>query len=326
MPVEKSLLKPEIFITMGDPAGIGPEIIAKSLGVLAPRGNARFIIVGDKNIITEAIGEYGASGLEHVDVIGCGEPLSRREPGKPTDEGARKSLMSLEKAVELLRAPGDASGKALVTAPISKESVARIRPGFTGHTEFLQEAYGADLVTMAFVGDNLRVVPVTRHIPLREVPSRLSVDLIFRTIAQVVKSRVIMTGTDSARIIVTALNPHAGEGGRMGTEEKDLIEPAISKAREIYPRVEGPVPSDVAFYKAVGKPETIVIAMYHDQCLGPFKMLDFTNGVNMTLGLGHVRTSPDHGTAFDIAGKGIADPGSMIRAIELALKAISVKT
>lgn len=314
----------DIFITMGDPAGVGPEIIAKALAAIARRPEARFVVIGDEAIIRKELSASGLSDRDDIDVLPHGEPLTGVDAGKPNDAGAESSLRSLEKAVELMMAPEDATQRALVTAPICKASVARIHPGFTGHTEFLQQAYGADLVTMAFVGDNLRVVPVTRHTALRDVPLLLNSELIFRTIVQVVDSRFIMTGREDAKIIVTALNPHAGEGGRMGTEEKDLIEPAISRAREIYSGIEGPVPSDVAFYKAAGRPETIVIAMYHDQCLGPFKMLDFTNGVNMTLGLGHIRTSPDHGTAFDIAGKGVAEPGSMIRAIELALKALNL--
>ncbi len=309
---------------MGDPAGVGPEIIAKALAVIAPREDARFIVIGDETAIRKELSAYGPSGRDNIDVLDHWGPLSGVVAGKPTEAGAERSLRSLEKAVELMMAPQDGSPRALVTAPICKASVARIHPGFTGHTEFLQAAYGADLVTMAFVGDNLRVVPVTRHAALKDVPALLNSDLIFRTIVQVVDSRSIMTGREDARIIVTALNPHAGEGGRMGTEEKDLIEPAISRARELYSEIEGPVPSDVAFYKAAGRPESIVVAMYHDQCLGPFKMLDFTNGVNMTLGLGHIRTSPDHGTAFDIAGKGVAEPGSMIHAIELALKALDL--
>jgi 4-hydroxythreonine-4-phosphate dehydrogenase len=326
MPAKTTSPKSEIFVTMGDPAGVGPEIIARAFGSMDHSSDVRFTIIGDKDILDRALARQGVSGRGNVDVLDCWEALSGVEPGKPSKEGARKSLRSIEKAVELMMAPGDISPKALVTGPISKEAVAEVSCGFTGHTEFLQKAYGADLVTMAFVGDNLRVVPVTRHIPLKDVSSKLSIDLILNTIRQVVENGWLMTGVDRPRVMVTALNPHAGEGGRMGTEEKDIIGPAVLRAREIYPYVEGPIPSDVAFYKALGKPEVIVLAMYHDQCLGPFKMLDFTNGVNMTLGLGHVRTSPDHGTAFDIAGKGIADPGSMIRAIELALKAVRRKS
>ncbi|MCK5450595.1 MAG: 4-hydroxythreonine-4-phosphate dehydrogenase PdxA, partial [Candidatus Omnitrophica bacterium] len=217
----------------------------------------------------------------------------------------------------------NAAKSVLVTAPVSKERIAEISPGFVGHTEYLREADGADMVTMVLTGESMCVVPVTRHIPLGDVTKHINEEYLFKTLVQVVDNRELITGKRDPKIAVAALNPHAGEGGKIGTEEKEIIMPAIERAKKVYPEIEGPVPADVVFYKAVKKEYDIVVSMYHDQCLAPFKMLDFDSGVNVTLGLGYVRTSPDHGTAFDIAGKGIANPRSMIEAIKLAVRAVT---
>lgn len=327
MPQKEKTIAPKIVITMGDPSGIGPEIIAKSVKRFLAEGDVSFAIVGDRDVLSCAFREYCPEALfedkSRVNFVDPGGLLCGDACSGPGDEGALKALASIEKAIEMMSSDGSAGLKAMVTGPVSKENIAHVHKGFIGHTEFLQEAFGADFVTMAFVGEHLRVVPVTRHIALKDVARRLTKELIFKTIRQVINERNIMSDVPDPAIIVTALNPHAGEGGRMGNEEKDIILPAIKLALEIYPFIEGPVPSDVAFHKALTRPGCIVVAMYHDQCLGPFKMLDFSNGVNLTLGLGIVRTSPDHGTAFDIAGKGIADPESMSCAIKLAIKAAS---
>ena len=321
---------------MGDPSGIGPEVVARSMASPDVRGLAIFVIVSDERIIREAAGGAIASRVavldasdlteakldpEKINLVDPGLPIDSARMGVPSDEGSRKALECLKTAVRLMRGLPSDTPRALVTAPLSKENIARVHPGFVGHTEFLQEAYGADHVTMAFVGEKLNVIPVTRHIPLKEVADTLSKDLIVKTLLQVVDNRRIISGKEDSLILVAALNPHGGEGGKMGTEEKDIIEPAILEAKMSYKRIEGPIPADVAFYRAYNHKADIVVGMYHDQCLGPFKMLDFNTGVNMTLGLEHVRTSPDHGTAFDIAGKGIADKGSMVNAIKLAVRA-----
>jgi 4-hydroxythreonine-4-phosphate dehydrogenase len=258
-----------------------------------------------------------------VNIVDPADPLKNIEPGKPADEGSRKALECLDAAVRLMRGT---SGKdvpgAIVTAPLSKERIARIHPGFIGHTEYLQRAYSSKLVTMVMVGETLCVVPVTRHIPLKEVASSLTMELIAGTLAQVVENRELICGSKDARIGVCALNPHCGEGGRIGREEIDIIGPAVERSKDLYGGIEGPVSADVIFHKAMKKEVDIVVSMYHDQGLSPFKMVDFDNGVNVTLGLGHVRTSPDHGTAYDIAGKGVASSRSMERAIELAIRAL----
>ncbi len=329
MPDEKKIPVPEIVITMGDPAGIGPEILAKAIKRILPSGKVTFAVVGDRNVLSESFKDHFPEVFfdyrGDVTFVDTGETLGESIPGKPTKEGAVKALKSIEKGLELVLRQDDGRPRALVTSPVSKENISMVQSGFVGHTEFLQEAVGSDFVVMAFVGEKLRVVPLTRHVALKDVSRRLTKDLVHRTIEQVVKDRALLSGVPDPAVIVTALNPHAGEGGKMGDEEKTVIAPAIKQALGKYPFIEGPVPSDVAFYKALSRPGSIVIAMYHDQCLGPFKMLDFNDGVNLTLGLGLVRTSADHGTAFDIAGKGIADPESMESAIKLAIRALSAK-
>ncbi|MGB2600446.1 MAG: 4-hydroxythreonine-4-phosphate dehydrogenase PdxA [Candidatus Omnitrophota bacterium] len=330
--------KPQVFITMGDPSGIGPEVIMKSMASPSLKGLAVFMVVGDAGVMKRAAeGAYSGKIAVHefkeegvispdenaVNIINPGSPLVGVIPGVPTEDGARKTLKCLDVAVKMMRDASSDTPKALVTAPVNKGKIADIYPGFIGHTEYLQEAYSADLVTMVLVGETLRVIPVTRHIPLKDVASKLSVDLITGTLAQVIENREIISGKKDAKIAVAALNPHCGEGGKIGTEEADIIEPAVNKAKALYERIEGPISADVVFHKALKKEIDIVVAMYHDQGLSPFKMVDFYNGVNMTLGLGHVRTSPDHGTAFDIAGKGIANSSSMEQAIKVAIRAIS---
>ncbi len=331
--------KPLIFITMGDPSGIGPEVIMKSMASPDVRGLAIFVVVGDAGVMERAAGPdlrgkfvvhsgpetAGEITLEddRVNVVEAGPPLKGVEPGRPTDDGAGMALECLARAVRLMRGSAEEAPKALVTAPVSKERVARICEGFIGHTEYLQEAFSSKMVTMALVGDKLRVVPVTRHIPLKDVSAALTVDLISGTLGQVIDNRVRICGIDDARIGVCALNPHCGEGGRIGREEIDIIAPAVEKAKKNYANIAGPVSADVVFYKAIKNDIDIVVSMYHDQCLAPFKMVDFDNGVNMTLGLDYVRTSPDHGTAFDIAGKGIASSRSMEQAIKLAVRAVA---
>jgi len=323
---------------MGDPSGIGPEVIMRSMASASMRGLAIFCVFGDAAVMSAAaraadvscVVAHSASDGEirlsedAVNIIDPSQPLEGVKAGRPTPEGSRKALDCLASAVESMRDGGEGTPRALVTAPLSKEHCAAVHPGFVGHTEYLQQAYEAELVSMVLTGRTMCVVPVTRHIPLRDVAETLTTDLVFRTLVQVAEGRVLVCGKSDARIGVAALNPHCGEGGKIGREEIEIIAPAVLKAKDVYANIEGPLSADVIFYKAMRKEIDIVAAMYHDQALAPFKMLDFEHGVNMTLGLGHVRTSPDHGTAFDIAGKGIASPVSMEEAIKLAVRAITV--
>lgn len=328
--------KPLIVITMGDPSGIGPEVIIKAIANLSKERFAIFAVVGDEPVMAKAARSFtggnlilkclsGKAAFEEgvVNIVDPGPVLEACEPGRPTDEGARKALASIDAAIRIMRdLPGGTPG-AIVTAPVSKERIARICHGFIGHTEYLQSAFGAKMVTMAMVGRHFTVIPVTRHIPLKDVVKELNGGMISDTISQVVEYRRFLTGKDDPKIGVAALNPHGGEGGKIGTEEIDFIKPAVENAKKSYAALEGPIPADVIFHKALKKEIDIVISMYHDQCLAPFKMVDFATGVNATLGLGCVRTSPDHGTAFDIAGKGLASPESMEEAIRLAVRAVS---
>lgn len=332
--------EPLIFITMGDPAGIGPEIIARSTASPEIKGLAVFVVLADSGVMKKVFGPGRDNELvmhaldpegkeitlaeNRINVLDPGGDLGRIEPGMPTDKGAGKALKCVALAARLLRSGETKGPKAMVTSPVDKSIISRVHPGFTGHTEYLQEAFSAKMTTMVLIGETLKVVPVTRHIPVKNISDALNVNLIRGTLEQVIQYRRLICGKDVARIGVCGLNPHCGEGGKIGREEGNVILPAVKMAKEIYPHIEGPVSADVVFYKAMRKEIDIVVSMYHDQCLAPFKMVDFDNGVNMTLGLGEVRTSPDHGTAFDIAGKGVASCESMKNAIKLALHAITI--
>ena len=238
-------------------------------------------------------------------------------PGRPTLEGARNSLDALEFAVGLTRSGAAA---ALVTGPVSKAQLYAIGFVHPGQTEFVAERCGVagDLVAMMLAGPTLRVIPVTTHIPLREVTRQLTTEAI------VIKGRAAIRGLQrqfglaEPRIAVAGLNPHAGEEGTLGREEIDLILPAINRLRDEGYDVSGPHPPDIMFCERRRRNYDAALCMYHDQALIPLKTLHFDDGINVTLGLPIVRTSPDHGTAFDIAGRGIADPGAMIAAIRVA--------
>lgn len=223
---------------------------------------------------------------------------------------------AIQKAVEILKSRG---ADALVTAPVNKSAINKSGIPFRGHTEYLANATGTKKFTMMFCSSSLRVTVVTRHIPLKEVPHTLTQQNVRDSIELTAEGLKRYFGIHRPRIGVSGLNPHCGEEGYMGIEEKKIIAPAIRHARLKIPGVQGPLPADVVFHMAYKGKFDAVISMYHDQGLGPFKMIAFEKGVNVTLGLPFVRTSPDHGTAYDIAGKGIADPASMKQAIKLAV-------
>jgi 4-hydroxythreonine-4-phosphate dehydrogenase len=238
-------------------------------------------------------------------------------PGQPDLEGARNSLDSLEFAVGLTRS-GAASG--LVTGPVSKAQLYAIGFAHPGQTEFVAERCGVatDLVAMMLAGPTLKVIPVTTHIPLRTVPDRLSIEQIVLKGRVGIKGLQRQFGIEHPRIAVAGLNPHAGESGTLGREEVDIILPAIERLREEGYDVSGPHPPDIMFHARRRRNYDLALCMYHDQALIPLKTLHFDEGINCTLGLPIVRSSPDHGTAFDIAGKNLADPGAMITAIRTA--------
>lgn len=286
--------RPRIIVTTGDPAGIGPEVTAKALASPKVKGLADFLIIGDTGIRP-----------------GRAKPLTKKECGVI-------SIRNLDRALAVLSKD---EADALVTAPVNKASIRSAGfSGFQGHTEYLADATLSKDYEMMFIGSKLKVALVTRHIALKDVPKALSVEKIYKAIELTHGALIKYFSISDPRIGVCGLNPHAGELGLFGREEKEMIAPAVKKAARLAVNIFGPLPPDVVFYDATNGKYDAVIAMYHDQGLVPFKMLHFKDGVNMTLGLPFIRTSPDHGTAFDIAGKGIADPSSMIAAIRLAAR------
>ncbi|MFH1854315.1 MAG: 4-hydroxythreonine-4-phosphate dehydrogenase PdxA [Candidatus Omnitrophota bacterium] len=229
----------------------------------------------------------------------------------------KTGFSAIQKAVTILK-QGRAQG--LVTGPVNKIAIARTGISFKGHTEYLAEATNTRKFAMMFYSKPMNVTIVTRHLPLKQVPKSLTQDIIETAIALTNSALKKYFKIKRPRIGVCGLNPHSGEQGLMGSEERKIITPAIKRALRDAPGTRGPLPGDIAFYMAYQGMFDAVVAMYHDQGLAPFKMLAFNNGVNVTLGLPFVRTSPDHGTAYDIAGKGIADPGSMKEAMILAAR------
>jgi len=224
---------------------------------------------------------------------------------------------AIEKAAEILN---KGRAEALVTAPVNKEAINKSGIRFLGHTEYLAESAGAKKFAMMLCGGPLKVTTVTRHMALKAVASSLTQGTIIEAAQLTDFGLKAYFGIKKPKIGICALNPHCGEGGKIGREEQDIIIPAIKKIRRFIPQIQGPISGDVIFYLAYNGKLDAVISMYHDQGLGPLKMVAFEKGVNVTLGLPFIRTSPDHGTAYDIAGKGIANPSSMKEAIKLAVK------
>lgn len=280
-----------IAITLGDPAGIGPEVIAAALSRPEVQSLAEFEVVGD---------------------------LGGFIPGQPTEASARAAFDALEAAVARARIGEFA---AVVTGPVSKRQMHAVGFDFPGQTEFFAERTNTKNHAMCLTGGALTVALVTAHVPLKDVPSLLSVAEIVR-VGKLLADFSRRRGIARPRIAVAGLNPHAGEGGDLGREEIDMIAPAISALRDSDrdASYSGPWPPDTLFFRAVAGEFDGVLCMYHDQGLIPLKLHAFDAGVNVTLGLPFPRTSPDHGTAFEIAGRGIARPDSMIAAIRLAVE------
>lgn len=315
-----------LAIAMGDPAGVGPEIVAKSWAVRSLRSLPPFALVGDP----AAVRRVWSGPLETVrDLRETGAVFDRALPvlpvgdagpialGTPDVGGARAALDALERSIDLVRS-GEAG--ALVTAPVSKAQLYGIGFNHPGQTEFVAERCGVrgEDAVMMLAGPTLRVVPMTVHVPLAEVAGLLSVDLL------VAKARVTARGLKrdfgiaAPRLAFAGFNPHAGESGTIGREEIDILEPAIAQLRREGIDATGPFAADTLFHARARANYDAVLCCYHDQALVPIKTLHFDEGVNITLGLPIVRTSPDHGTAFGIAGKDLAHPGAMIAAIAMA--------
>jgi 4-hydroxythreonine-4-phosphate dehydrogenase len=321
---------PPLALSMGDPAGVGPELAVQAWAAARELGLPPFVVVGSHAVISAAARAAGgavpvervtapdqalalfADALPVIDVGHCDYT-----PGQPDDAGARAALDSLTLATALTCHGATA---ALVTGPIAKHQLARVGFDHPGQTEFVAAAcdIAPDAAVMMLAGPHLRVVPVTVHVPLADVPRLLTTDLIATraTIAAHALRRDF--GLADPRLVIAGLNPHAGEDGRMGYEDRDVIAPAVDRLRAAGISASGPHSADTLFHAEARAGYDLAVCMYHDQALIPIKLLDFDEGVNVTLGLPIVRTSPDHGTAFGIAGTGTARAGATIAAIRMA--------
>ncbi|MBI4778751.1 4-hydroxythreonine-4-phosphate dehydrogenase PdxA [Candidatus Desantisbacteria bacterium] len=342
-----------IGITLGDVYGIGPEVVIKAINLLqgntdipvcdsinllqskhqpSPSQWERILIIGD----AAAFKHFCAPWLDGRDILSIDSPSSARfEPGilnildlkninldnitqgKVCSEAGRASVEYIKTAVSLAL-----SGKIskVVTAPISKEAIHKAGFSYPGHTQLLAELTSATEYAMMFYSGKLKVILATIHVALRDVPEIITTEMVLKTIRIADKSLRYNFGIGSPIIAVAGLNPHAGENGAFGKEDMEIIKPAIDLAVKEGIKASGPYPPDTVFLQAIEGKCDIVVAMYHDQGLIPLKLLAFDSAVNVTVGLPIIRTSPDHGTAFDIAGKGIANPQSMVEAIRLAAR------
>ncbi|MDC7788844.1 4-hydroxythreonine-4-phosphate dehydrogenase PdxA [Rhodoplanes sp. TEM] len=320
---------PLIVVTMGDPSGIGPEIVVKALARRCIQAFCRPVVIGDATRLADAArllqlpvvprpiedpGEarFGDGTIDCID-------LKAVPPGHPygvvSAVSGAAAYRYIERAAALTR-----SGRtdAICTGPISREALHAAGHCFHGHTEILARLTGTPEVSMMLVGPHLRVIHVTAHLGLADAIAAVEPALVERTIARG-RAALVAAGTRNPRVGVCAINPHAGEGGLLGRgEEADKIVPAIEACRERKWFVQGPLPADTAFFRAYRGEFDLVVAMYHDQGHIPIKLLGLEAGVNITIGLPVIRTSVDHGTAFDIAGRGIADEGSLVAALRQA--------
>ncbi|KHL26291.1 4-hydroxythreonine-4-phosphate dehydrogenase [Croceibacterium mercuriale] len=319
-----------LALSLGDPAGIGPELIAACWAERQAADLPPFFVVGGARLLVAAAATRGirlpvATITDPAQAAWCfadalpvlGELDGDYRPGQPDAAGARLALASLEQATALVTRQ---TAAALVTGPIAKAELAQVGFAFPGQTEFVAHACGvaADDAVMMLAGPALRTVPLTVHCALSSVPALLSVALIERRATIVAWAMQRDFGIAAPRLAICGLNPHAGEDGRMGDEEIRIIAPAIAALRAAGWDATGPHPADALFTPRARATYDVAIAMYHDQALIPLKALDFDQGVNVTLGLPVVRTSPDHGTAFGIAGRNQADPGATFAAIRMA--------
>ncbi|MCC5956713.1 MAG: 4-hydroxythreonine-4-phosphate dehydrogenase PdxA [Natronohydrobacter sp.] len=312
-----------LVLTCGDPSGIGPEIAVKAraaLGAALP-----FVWLGDPQHLpegTEWVAVESVAGA--LEVAGGVLPVLRHEfpaqamPGAPDPVNAGAIVEVIARAVGLVQ-DGAASG--VVTCPINKAALkSGAGFGFPGHTEYLADLAGGVPVVMMLACDGLRVVPATIHIPLLEVPGALTAAGLEQCL-QITRAGLMRDfGIAAPRIAVAGLNPHAGEEGVMGREEIEVITPVLARLRAEGWIIDGPLPADTMFHAGARAGYDVAVCMYHDQALIPIKTIDFAGGVNVTLGLPFVRTSPDHGTAYGIAGQGVADPSSLVAALRMAAR------
>jgi 4-hydroxythreonine-4-phosphate dehydrogenase len=315
-----------IGITLGDVNGIGPEVAVRAVCARSP-ARARWVLIGSRAAIDAECRNAARAPFPAWDPS---RPPPRRvaawdpspdlapapRPGRVAADASRAAVAWIRAGV---RACLDGRLDALVTGPICKEGLKAAGLSMPGHTEFLADLTGTRRFAMMLVGGPLRVLLATRHIPLRDVPGALTPKAV-RMAVELAAEALPWLGVENGRIGVAGLNPHAGDGGAIGDEEQTVLAPVLRALSRRVPRLEGPIPADVIFHRALRGDLDAVVALYHDQGLAPLKMIAFDRGVNVTLGLPIVRTSPDHGTAFDIAGRGIADASSMRAALRMAVE------
>ena len=321
---------PVIGITMGDPAGIGPEIILKAVPQSYGFLGCIPVVIGDRVTLERAARVIKWKG--HVQTISRPEDARYLpdyiqvivpeglgpvpyEPGRPTVEGGRASAIFISEAVSMAM---KGRIKAVVTCPINKAMLNNAGYCFEGHTQMIASLTGCNSYVMMLAGERLRVALVTIHVPLVKVPELITVTNVYKTIAITHKALVKDFAIPEPRIGIAALNPHAGERGLFGREEEDVINPAVQKAQAHGMSVEGALPADTLFWRAYRGEFDAVVAMYHDQGLAPLKLIHFDDAVNITLGLPIVRTSVDHGTAYELAGTGRANHTSLLNALRMA--------
>jgi 4-hydroxythreonine-4-phosphate dehydrogenase len=309
----------KIVLTMGDPAGIGPEVVLKTLAAPRIREEFSLSVAGSRAVLEGCARRLSLPFDAEVTEAHAG-PVPDDVPGRPTASGARAAV---EAVVSAARACQSGAADAMVTAPVTKATIAEAGYDFPGHTEFLARLTGVESVVMTFVHGTRRIGLVTNHLPIAAVARALTVELVLDKLLILARGLEESLGMAAPRIAVAALNPHAGERGTIGDEEERIIAPAVAAAREVGVAAEGPFPADSVFPRLGSGGEgaglfDAALAMYHDQATIPVRVWGLAGGVNLTLGLPIVRTSPDHGTALDLAGKGTADPGSMIAAVRLA--------
>jgi 4-hydroxythreonine-4-phosphate dehydrogenase len=310
--------RPRLALTCGDPAGIGPEVVLKALGSIE-RPDADWVVYGPVACLRDRARLFGLQPAEDLEVEIVDVPGGPFALGRVSAEAGRAA------ATAVLHAAQDAlAGRldGLVTAPLNKEALRASGHPWPGHTEMLAAAAGVSDFAMMFVGGGLRVALLTIHLSLREVPARLTRGEVVRVV-RLVHRELPRFGAASRRIALCGVNPHAGEGGLLGCEEIDVLEPAVASLREEGIDLSGPHPADTAFVRAARGEFDAVVAAYHDQGLVPVKLAALGSAVNVTLGLPFVRTSVDHGTAFDIAGANTADAGSLLAAMRLAVELVA---
>lgn len=315
-----------IGITAGDPNGIGPEVAFRAARARQPV-NRRIVLIGHRAVWERTARQLGC--LCPPEIVDLARPLPRRSTWNPAmapppapAPGRIRAAAARAAYSYILGATAAAQNgllDAIVTAPIHKAAFQRAGIREIGHTELLARLTGTRRYAMMLFGEKLRVVLATRHLPLRDVPTALTPDVVFEAVEMLARALPWM-GFPRARIGVCGLNPHAGDGGALGDEERRILAPALARCRRRGWNVAGPIPADVIFHQHLTGKYDAVVAMYHDQGLGPMKMLSFDSGVNLTLGLPIIRTSPDHGTAMDIAGKNQANPASTCAALNWAAR------